>query len=426
MTREQAVALLRDRPADFAHLLGFTKLGELHNRWIVDMVTGRGDKTLQASRGTYKTTCVSVALACIIILKPRKRTLFMRKTDGDVKEVIKQVQKILKDPHTKYLVQCIYEIDLRLTVESATEVSTNLVYDVKGTSQLVGKGSDSSITGKHYDFIFTDDIVNIKDRISRAERERTKTVYHELQNIKNPGGRIFNTGTPWHPEDAFTVMPKPERYPCNHPEIMKFRTKEELDDLRESMPPSLFAANYELRFVASEDVIFTNPRLGGDPAKVEQGITHIDAAYGGEDYTAFTAANTDGETIFVYGRLWRKHVDDVQDKIVSLQTQFHAGKLYCEDNGDKGYLGKELRKKGVRVSIYHESMNKFFKISTYLKGAWKNVVFVDGTDEEYINMICDYTEDADHDDAPDSLSSILRILWKKKPSTSQSTYIPPW
>ena len=101
MTREQAVALLRDRPVDFAHLLGFTKLGELHNRWIVDMVTGRGDKTLQASRGTYKTTCVSVALACIIILKPKKRTLFMRKTDGDVKEVIRQVQKILKDPHTQ-------------------------------------------------------------------------------------------------------------------------------------------------------------------------------------------------------------------------------------------------------------------------------------------------------------------------------------
>ena len=320
----------------------------------------------------------------------------------------------------------IYGVNLRLTVESATEVSTNLVYDVKGTSQLAGKGSDSSITGKHYDYIFTDDIVNIKDRISRAERERTKTVYHELQNIKNPGGRIFNPGTPWHPEDAFTVMPTPERYPCNHPEIMKFRTKQELDDLRESMPPSLFAANYELRFVASEDVIFTNPRLGGDPAKVEQGITHIDAAYGGEDYTAFTAANTDGETIFVYGRLWRKHVDDVQDKVVALHDQFHAGRLYCEDNGDKGYLGKELRRKGLRVNIYHESMNKFLKISTYLKGAWKNVVFVDGTDEEYVNQICDFTEDADHDDAPDSLSSIIRLIWKKKPSTTQSTYIPPW
>ena len=414
MTREQAVSFLLERPVAFARMLGFTKLGDLHNRWIVDMVRGRGDKTLQASRGTYKTTCVSVALALIIILLPKKRTLFMRKTDGDVKEVIKQVNKILKDPHTQYFVSVIYGVNLRLTVESATELSTNLVYDVKGTSQLVGIGSGSSITGKHFDFIFTDDIVNLQDRISRAERERTKTVYQELQNIKNRGGRIVNTGTPWHPEDAFTVMPPAERFPCDHPEIRPIISPEDLAALRESMIPSLFAANYELRFIASEDVIFTNPRLGGDPAKVEQGITHIDAAYGGEDYTAFTAANVDGDTFYIYGRLWRKHVDDVQDQIVSLHDQFHAGRINCEDNGDKGYLGKELRKKGLRVSIYHESMNKFLKISTYLKGAWKNVVFVEGTDEEYINQVCDYTEDADHDDAPDSLSSVIRLLWKKK------------
>lgn len=424
MTREQAISLLRDRPVDFAHMLGFTKLGELHNGWMVDMLTGEEDETLQASRGVYKTTCVSVTLARIIILLPRLRTLFMRKTDGDVKEVIRQVQKILKDPHTQYIVSCIYGVNLRLTVESATEVSTNLVSDVKGTSQLVGIGSGSSITGKHFDFVFTDDIVNLQDRISRAERERTKTVYQELQNIKNRGGRIFNTGTPWHPEDAFTIMPRARRFPCDHPEIRPFIDQKDLDALRESMVPSLFAANYELRFVASEDVIFTNPRLGGDPAKVEQGITHIDAAYGGEDYTAFTAANVDGDTFYIYGRLWRKHVDDVQDKVVDLHERFLAGKLYCEDNGDKGYLGKELRKKGLRVSIYHESMNKFIKISTYLKGAWKNVVFVEGTDEEYINQVCDYTEDADHDDAPDSLASIIRVLWKKKPS--QSEYIPPW
>ena len=424
MTREQAVSFLLERPVAFARMLGFTKLGDLHNRWIVDMVRGRGDKTLQASRGTYKTTCVSVALALIIILLPKKRTLFMRKTDGDVKEVIKQVNKILKDPHTQYFVSVIYGVNLRLTVESATELSTNLVYDVKGTSQLVGIGSGSSITGKHFDFIFTDDIVNLQDRISRAERERTKTVYQELQNIKNRGGRIVNTGTPWHPEDAFTVMPPAERFPCDHPEIRPIISPEDLAALRESMIPSLFAANYELRFIASEDVIFTNPRLGGDPAKVEQGITHIDAAYGGEDYTAFTAANVDGDTFYIYGRLWRKHVDDVQDQIVSLHDQFHAGRINCEDNGDKGYLGKELRKKGLRVSIYHESMNKFLKISTYLKGAWKNVVFVEGTDEEYINQVCDYTEDADHDDAPDSLSSVIRLLWKKK--TTQSNYIPPW
>ena len=191
MTRQQAIDLLKYNPVKYAKMLGFNKLGSLHNDWIIDMVRGKGDRTLQASRGTYKTTCVSIALAIIIILLPSKKTAFFRKTDGDVKEIIRQVQKILKDPHTIYLVQCIYGVNLQLTTENATEVNTNLSKDSRGTMQLSGIGLGTSITGKHFDIIFTDDIVNINDRISRAERERTKTMYQELVNLRNRSGRIF-------------------------------------------------------------------------------------------------------------------------------------------------------------------------------------------------------------------------------------------
>ena len=64
--------------------------------------------------------------------------------------------------------------------------------------------------------------------------------------------------------------------------------------------------------------------------------------------------------------------------------------------------------------IYHEDMNKYIKITSYLKAIWKDVIFVDGTDPEYINQICDYNENAEHDDAPDSASSIVRAFWSKK------------
>lgn len=385
---------------------------------------GKDDHTLQASRGTYKTTSVSVALSIIIILLPRKRILFMRKTDDDVKEIIKQVQNILLDPHTQYIAQCIYGVGIRLTTQSANEVNTSLNADIKGTSQLLGMGIGSSLTGKHFDYIFADDIVNVKDRYSRAERDRTKLIYQELHNIVNRDGRIFNSGTPWHEEDAFSIMPPAERFSCYHPEIAKIISEEELEELRDSMLPSLFAANYELQFIASEDCIFLNPQTGADPAKVEQGLAHIDAAYGGEDYTAFTIVRKDGDTYYVYGRLWRQHVDELQDKIIELRERFNAGKILCEDNGDKGYLAKSLRRRGERVSIYHENMNKYMKITTYLKGAWKNVIFVAGTDEEYINQVCDYTEDADHDDAPDSLASLIRVLWKRGGNTQD--YVPIW
>ena len=414
MTRDQAIKFLITKPYKFGHMLGFTKLTEVHNKWIIDMIKGKGDKTLQASRGTYKTTCDSISLSLIIILLPNKRTLFMRKTDTDVKEVIKQVQKILQDPHTQVFVQAIYgDVQLKMTVQSATEITTNLSTDIKGTSQLVGIGLGSSLTGKHFDYIFTDDIVNINDRISKAERDRTKLIYQELQNIKNRGGRIFNTGTPWHKDDAFSIMPEPEKYDCYKMIEYGVMSEEDLADIKERMSPSLFAANYELQHIASEDIIFDDPEIGADSALVMNGTSHCDAAFFGEDYTAFTICATHDGKFYVFGKCWRKHIDDVMDEIVSLHEHFNCGKLWTETNADKGYVAKAFKEKGVRIATYHESQNKYVKIVSHLKFNWRNVIFVKGTDEEYIDMICDYNEDAEHDDAPDSLASLIRIMAKK-------------
>lgn len=422
MTREEAVKYLINNPVGFANMLGFTKLGNLHNEWLREMICGREDETLQSSRGTYKTTAVSVALAEIMILLPNYRSMFMRKTDSDVKEVVKQVGKILLDPHTQYFVNCIWNTSLRLTVQSATELSTNLTTDIRGTSQLVGIGMGSSLTGKHFDFIFTDDIVNIQDRISRAERERTKIIYQELQNIKNRGGKIFNTGTVWHKDDAFSIMPKAKQYNCYHDEVRKIISDDELAAIKESMTASLFAANYELRFVAEDDVIFTDPVTGADPALVEQGVMHIDAAFYGEDSTAWGIMTKHGGKYYLYGKIKRQHVSACYDLIQKDYDRFMCKKIYIEDNADKGFVAKELRQIGMRTSSYTESMNKHLKITTFLVKIWKDVIFVDGTDNEYIDQICDYNENADHDDAPDNASCLARLFHKKTEEEYRSPF----
>lgn len=337
----------------------------------------------------------------------------MRKTDDDVKEIIKQVKNILLNPKTQYIVQCIYGVSLKLVVDNATELSTNLTTDIKGTSQLVGIGTGSSITGRHYDYIFCDDIVNLKDRVSRAERERTKQVYQELINVRMKDGKIFSTGTVWHKDDAFTLMPEAEKWDVYKTGIF---SKEEIERIKSSMSPSLFSANYELRHIASEDVIFENAQMTDDISKVLNGIAHIDASYGGEDFTAFTIAQKTGGKYYLYGRMWHKAVDECMDEIIAERKKFLAGRVYCETNGDKGYLAKALREKGERVSAYSESTNKYIKIVTHLKGDWKDVVFVKGTDAEYIDQILDYNEYAEHDDAPDSASCCIRILHPQKNS----------
>ena len=415
MTQEQAIHLLLKEPIRIGQLMGFNLLKDIHNEWIKSMFYTEQDETLQAHRGSYKTTCITIAIPILMMLKPNLKILFMKKTDTDVKEVVRQIVKILKTDEMRYFAKVIWNKDIEFTTETQNELNLNLNTAVSGTNQLVAMGIGGSITGKHFDYIFTDDIVNIDDRTSKAERDKTKLIYNELQNIKNRGGRIFNTGTPWHKDDCFSLMPNLKKFDCYTTGLI---TKEQIQDIKSKLSPSLFAANYELRHIASEDVIFENPNLGAEEYKVEQGIGHIDAAYEGEDYTAFTMVKQSAGKFYVFGKLWRKHVIDMENEILRLAKNRNCGKIYNEQNADKGFLRRDLEEKGARVELYHESQNKYIKIVTFLKAVWQNVIFTKDTDKEYIQQILDYNENAEHDDAPDSLSSLIRVLDKRQKNFS--------
>ena len=94
-----------------------------------------------------------------------------------------------------------------------------------------------------------------------------------------------------------------------------------------------------------------------------------------------------------------------------------------ETNADKGYAAKRFKAAGVRTATYHESQNKYRKISSILKHEWPDVIFVEGTDPKYIEQICDYNEDAEHDDCPDSLASLIRIIGRRKNRTTETVAV---
>lgn len=411
MNREDIKRLLKEQPYKIGHFVGFKDLTGLHNDWLRSFLYDSENQTLLAHRGSYKTTCLSIFFALHLIEKPRENVIFFRKTDTDVAEVISQTSKILKTAALQKAVNLLYGTDLIFEKDTANEINTNLNTSSKGASQLVGLGITTSITGKHADIVVTDDIVNIKDRISRAERERTKTQYMELQNIVNRGGRFINTGTPWHKEDAISLMPNVRRFDCYSTGLI---TREKLESLRRSMSDSLFAANYELKHIADANGMFKEPKFIGDETLIYGGLAHIDAAYDGEDSTAFTAfkRQPDGSIVGI-GKLWRKHVDDCLPEIKTIHRRLLLGSVACEKNADKGYLAKELAAQGFLPFLYSETTNKFVKISTYLRREWDNIRWLEETDPDYINQILDYSEFAEHDDAPDSAASLIRRMEKE-------------
>lgn len=162
-------------------------------------------------------------------------------------------------------------------------------------------------------------------------------------------------------------------------------------------------------WVAADGALFTTyPRYTDDETLLRDGIAHIDAAYGGEDFTAFTCGKRQGDTLYLYGRMWPKHVDTVLSTCIEEAKRLLCAPIRCETNADKGYLAKEIKRAGYSAGTYYEDMNKFLKISTFLRKWWGNVVFLQGTDKAYIAQILSYTESAEHDDAPDSAACIAR------------------
>lgn len=268
-SEKQAVLdLLWNEPYKIGHWVGFKDLTTLHNEWLRSFLYADEDQTLLAHRGSYKTTDLSLFLAIHTVIKPNENVMFFRKTDDDVTEVITQSQKILRSGAMSHIVQVLYGARLDLLKENTSEIHTNLCTSTKGISQVVGLGIGTSITGKHADIVVTDDIVNLKDRISRAEREKTKTQYMELQNIKNRRGRFINTGTPWHKEDAISLMPNVKRYDCYSTGLI---ARDKLEKLRSQMSDSLFAANYELKHIADKDAMFQNPQFVSDESLIYDG-----------------------------------------------------------------------------------------------------------------------------------------------------------
>lgn len=90
---EQATFLIQN-PAELGRALGYVDFrDDLHGHWIYRLVKATEDMTLQAHRGSYKTTCLCVAIAQLMVWQPEKNIIFLRKTDSDVGEVI-----ILRSP----------------------------------------------------------------------------------------------------------------------------------------------------------------------------------------------------------------------------------------------------------------------------------------------------------------------------------------
>lgn len=410
------VEMVRDEPHRLGWLMGKDKLTPMHSAWIRHVWDSWDEhRAIQAHRGAYKTTAVlEVGPVRWMLFFPNDRIAIFRKKYSDAAAVVDTIAGAMEVPE----VQALFEVAHGRRPRSRISRRGELLYDFKQTNtpevSITALGLDSGYTGQHFEKVILDDFATLKDRLSRAEREKTKERVREIvTNVLDPGQAAGFTGTPWHAQDAWSVVPAvPLKFPVSATGIL---SEGEQERKRKTTTPFLWAANYDLRLDADESALFQEPRYG-KWERASGAQAHLDAAFDGDHTCALTILARKGDGYQGVGYVYPGNVKDWLGFVKSACDRFKVQSLWMETNADKGYTADRLKALGVPVSQrtqYAETMNKHVKISTYLYEAWPLIEWdEDETDPEYLEQVVDYREGQEPDDAPDSGASLIRQAFR--------------
>ena len=263
----------------------------------------------------------------------------------------------------------------------------------------------SKLRGASFKYVYGDEVAEWSPEVFDLLKSRLEHSYSCFDGT-------FNPKDPLHWLKKFLDSDADIYYQTYSIDDNPFLDPEFVRNLKKEYAGTVLYDRYILgRWATSEGALFIKyPTFTTDASLLYDGVAHIDASYGGSDGSAFTCGRRVGDTLYLFGRLRQAHIDTLMDFYTGEATRLRCSPILNERNADKGFLGKEIKRGGGLVKLYDEHMNKFLKIATYLRKWWPNIVFLEGTDKAYIDQIMSYTEQAEHDDAPDSAACICRYF----------------
>ncbi len=200
--------------------LGFDRLVEPLHSELCTFVSGIFTRKqlyslIEIPRGCFKTTNASVGATPWWILRfPDLRALVASSTNALSEKIYARVKRILEMPETRLFWPDVVWDNPEDQAEEWTSASLTVQReydDIVPTLQWasVEKGT----IGQHFHLIILDDIVDEVNSATAGRREKTKSFFLQLRNqVRRPdpyfptGGRILDIGTPWHHDDAHSML----------------------------------------------------------------------------------------------------------------------------------------------------------------------------------------------------------------------------
>lgn len=293
-----------------------------------------------------------------------------------------------------------------LEVENAKELRVPSLIGKDNSLSAVSVGA-SSFRGRHPGLVIMDDPVTPEDSREKA-RERVKVVYDELYKLcKN----IVIIGQPVHKFDLYEEL-RPQLVKLELPYGSIPELDPDLDAMRlAGITEETIQASYFLNVKAAktnpfDDIKFIDAMPAGET------LGFIDPSFTGVDYTALTVGRGHFDGVAVQGHVWQRAWYHCIEEIAQRCVELKVTKLCIETNS----LGEQpvvqaraaLAKLGVTVGVQGRHSSGFKDSRIQAAGNFAASIHLSRrSDRVYSDQVVKYEYGAKHDDAPDSLASLL-------------------
>jgi hypothetical protein len=326
------------------------------HRWLCGLLEREGDKMILIPRRHAKTFWVKVRIMQLILADPDVvRVALYSKTSNLVEAELKSIVRMFQSPTLMSLFP--EEIpDPGKNMNGWSRVTANMLTIKRSgettpqENQLEVYGAGATVTGKHFDDHFYDDILNEDDSNTPEGNRRTIEWYGYIQGVLEPGGTETVTGTPYHYSDLYHYIEQEKIYGdavfrkpaiVNGKPIYSFYTLGMLDRMKKRMGPYMFSAQMMINTIPREDQLFPppqptwpTPNLPGKDEKYKYYIT-IDPAASVKKYsdeTAFCVAaiNSIGVVYIVECFGVKKTGDQIAQIVMQLNERYKPVKIGME------------------------------------------------------------------------------------------------
>jgi len=425
------------------YVLGYSEMENIHYdllSFIVEQILTKKSHCLDLEpRGCFKTTCISVTLPIWLELKwPDIKILINHKVSQISKSILEEIQAHYK---SNKLFIGLFGDRIGDIWRSGFIISKFRTQPAKEATISAGS-VDKELVAGHFNVVIDDDIVTLKDYLSRVEREKTKAFHTSVRYLAEDG-TLVDVGTRWHTQDLWSeIIPSLSEKSIRIKSIededgnLYFPNKysrEKLIELRGTDPISNLlydAVMMQKPRNDSADKPFTELLFINDENNINMSsmssLLYLDLAFSQTKTSCYFAGAciqtfNNGQDILCKDFIYRKiSADKAIDLLPGFIAKNKVGMILYESNSAQrlyeSNLKTMIKEKDLRISIrgIENTTNKHMRIMSAQPTIVTKVYFLESKIKDaysdYANAVVEiknYSKDAEYKDATDSLAGAI-------------------